>query len=416
MAQINGQRRLAPFIFLQAASMIEVVGGSMLFILMPWLVLNITHSSTASGLMIALTSVPGLLLSPVMGSFIDRIGRRKVAMIAAALAAASNLLIPAIDSTVGLSLFWVITLGIIRNAIGSAMPTSRKALLPDVARAGNINLERANSIHEALFSSGFAIGPALAAVSIVAIGAVNSFWIVCGATLLSALFVSMIRVNEEYDEDPEHHGVSWFTYALEGFKALPKYPAVFLIFLAFISLALVYLPTEMLVLPRYYNEIKDPTGLGILVSTMGAFGALGSLLFEQIAKRVSYVMIIRSTVLGVTIAVLGMAFLPPQPIMLIFGALIGAVWGPLPPLLNTVIQRMVPATMRGRVFAIEITIWSAAPMISMFFVGLMVDGIGVQPSYFILGILVAGASLAVATSRHLPRLREAQLLIEAPKT
>lgn len=404
-------RRIAPFVFLQAASVLEVVGGSMLFILMPWLVLNLTHSSTASGAMIAITSIPGLLLSPVLGSFIDRIGRRKVAMSAAALAAASNLLIPAIDSSLGLNLFWIILLGIIRNAIGSAMPSSRKALLPDVARVGKISLERANSIHEALFSTGFAIGPALAAFTILLIGAVNSFWIVAFFTLLSAVFISFIRVTEEYDDDPSHHGVSWFTYALEGFKALPKYPAVFLIFLAFVSLALVYLPTEMLVLPRYYNQIKDPTGLGILVSMMGAFGAIGALSFEQIAKRFSYVTILRTTLLGVTIAVVGMSFLPPQPVMLLFGALIGAVWGPLPPLLNTVIQRMVPAAMRGRVFSIEITIWSAAPMISMFFAGLMVDSLGVQPSYFIFGALVTIASIIIATARSIPRLREAQQIV-----
>jgi predicted MFS family arabinose efflux permease len=289
-------------------------------------------------------------------------------------------------------------------------------LLPDAARAGRISLERANSIHEALFSTGFAIGPALAAVSIVLIGAVNSFWIVAFFTLLSAVFVGLIRVEEEYDDDPEHHGVSWFTYALEGFRALPKYPAVLLIFLAFVSLALVYLPTEMLVLPRYYNQIKDPTGLGVLISTMGFFGAIGSLSFEQIAKRFSYSTIMRITLIGVTTAVVIMSFLPPQPLMLLGGALIGSVWGPLPPLLNTVIQKMVPAAMRGRVFSIEITIWSAAPMISMFFVGLMVDGIGVQLSYWVLATLVAIAAITIGTSRHVPKLRAAQAVVEEPES
>ena len=406
------RRRMTPFVLLEAASMVEVAAGAMLYILMPWLALNLTHSSTSSGLMLALTSVPGLLLGPVLGSLIDRIGRRKVAVAAALAAAATNFLIPLIDSTIGLNLFWLIIVGVIRNGIGSAMPTSRKALLPDVAKVAGLTLERANSIHEGLFSAGWALGPAIAAMTIIWIGPIYSFYIVAGVTLLSALLVFFVRVKEEYD-DEEREDSHWFAYAMEGFKALPKFPSVFIIFLSFVMLALVYLPTEMVVLPRYYNEIKDPTGLGILVSTMAVFGTFGSLLFEQIAKRVSYVNIVRATVIGVSIAVLGMSTLPPQPIILLFGALIGIVWGPLPPLLNTVIQRMVPANIRGRIFSIEITVWSAAPMISMFFVGLAVDGVGVSKTYLILGILVAAASIWIATSKQIFALRDAQPILKS---
>ncbi|MEN9753002.1 MAG: hypothetical protein RL670_693 [Actinomycetota bacterium] len=407
MTKPSDKRRLAPFVLLEAASIVEVASGAMLYILMPWLALNISHSSTGSGLMIALTSIPGLLLGPVLGSFVDRIGRRKVAVYSTLAAAATNLLIPLIDSTITLNLFWLILVGVIRNGIGSAMPTSRKALLPDVAKVGGLSLERANSIHEGLFSAGWALGPAIAAFTITVMGPIQSFYVVAILTLIAALLVGLVRVKEEYD-DEEREGTHWFTYAMEGFKALPKYPAVFIIFLTFVILSLIYLPTEMVVLPRYYNEIKDPTGFGILVSTMAVFGTFGSLLFEQISKRISYVNIVRSTIIGVAVAVLGMSTLPPQPLMLLFGALIGTVWGPLPPLLNTVIQRMVPSTMRGRVFAIEITVWSAAPMISMFFVGLAVDGFGVSITYLILGGLLTIATIWVATSRHLIALKKAQ--------
>ncbi len=400
-------RRMTPFVLLEAASVIEVTSGAMLYILMPWLALNITHSSTGSGLMIALTSVPGLLLGPVLGSFVDRIGRRKVAIVATIAAASTNLLIPLIDSTITLNLFWLIVVGVVRNGIGSAMPTSRKSLLPDVAKVAGLSLERANSIHEGLFSAGWALGPAIAALTIIWIGPIQSFYVVAVVTLLSALMVSLVRVKEEYDDEARDES-HWFTYAMQGFKALPKFPAVFIIFLTFVTLALIYLPTEMVILPRYYNGIKDATGFGILVSTMAVFGTFGSLLFEQIAKRISYVNIVRSTIIGVAIAVLGMSTLPPQPIMLLFGALIGIVWGPLPPLLNTVIQRMVPANIRGRIFAIEITVWSAAPMISMFFVGMAVDGFGVSKTYLILGGLLTIATILVATSKQLQALKAAQ--------
>ena len=407
MPATSAKRRLTPFVLLEAASVVEVTSGAMLYILMPWLALNITHSSTGSGLMIALTSVPGLLLGPILGSFVDRIGRRRVAIIATVAAAGTNLLIPVIDSTITLNLFWLIVVGVIRNGIGSAMPTSRKSLLPDAAKVAVLSLERANSIHEGLFSAGWALGPAIAAITITTMGAVNSFYLVSAVTLLSAIFVSLVKVKEEYD-DEEREDSHWFTYAMEGFRALPKFPAVFIIFLTFVTLALIYLPTEMVILPRYYNGIKDPTGFGILVSVMAVFGTFGSLLFEQIAKRISYVNIVRATIIGVAIAVLGMSTLPSQPIMLLFGALIGCVWGPLPPLLNTVVQRMVPAKIRGRIFAIEITVWSAAPMISMFFVGLAVDGLGVSKTYLILGGLLTIATIVVATSKQLQALKLAQ--------
>jgi MFS family permease len=88
-----------------------------------------------------------------------------------------------------------------------------------------------------------------------------------------------------------------------------------------------------------------------------------------------------------------MSQLPPQWLMVGFGIVLGAAWGPLLPLLNTIIQTKIPANMRGRVFSLEMTIWTAGPMISMVAAGSAVDAFGVKPVYLALslGVLVAGA-------------------------
>ena len=173
---------------------------------------------------------------------------------------------------------------------------------------------------------------------------------------------------------------------------------------AIVILAVVYLPTEMVVLPAYYNSLADPEGLGLLISTMAAASILGALFFEQIHKYLSYSTILRIGILGVPLSMLPMSQLPPQWAMLTGALVLGLAWGPLLPLLNTVIQKKIPANKRGRVFALEMTIWNAGPLISMVAVGTAVDGIGIRPTYTILATTVMIAGVIVSFNRHIKKL------------
>jgi MFS family permease len=108
-----------------------------------------------------------------------------------------------------------------------------------------------------------------------------------------------------------------------------------------------------------------------------------------------------------------MSFIPPMPLMLVAGAVLGFSWGPLMPMLNTVIQRVIPESMRGRVFGIEMTIWSAGPLLTAVGVGIAVDGVGVQPVYLILAIIVLALSVFVSFNKANLKLDQAQLVTAA---
>jgi MFS family permease len=94
--------------------------------------------------------------------------------------------------------------------------------------------------------------------------------------------------------------------------------------------------------------------------------------------------------------------------MLILGAVLGFSWGPLMPMLNTVIQRVIPENMRGRVFGIEMTIWGAGPTLTAVAVGIAVDGVGVQPVYFVLAMIVLALSVVITFNRSNQHLDWAQ--------
>jgi MFS family permease len=398
------QRKLAPFILLQLASLTSVISGSMVFIAIPWIALEITGTSTAAGLVVSITAIPGLVLSPIIGSIIDKIGRKRMAVWVEFLTMLTSVMIPIFAGFWELTLPALIVIGILRAIVSPGGGTARKSLVPDVAAVGKMTLDRANSIHEAVFASGFAIGPALATFCIALIGSASTFWVVALFGFLSAFFALLIRVVEQHEEHDETENEPFYIYAIQGFKVLFSTPSVLVLMSAIMTLAVIYLPTEMVVLPSAYNELGDPEGLGLLVSAMAFASVFGALFFEQIHKHISYANILRIGILGVPLSMIPMSQLPPQWAMVLFGLVLGGAWGPLLPLLNTVIQKKIPANKRGRVFSLEMTVWSAGPMISMVAVGTAVDGFGVKPVYLALSLGVLIAGILVSTNKYIKEL------------
>ncbi len=376
----------------------------MVFIAIPWIALEISGSAASAGLVVALTAIPGLIVIPVIGSVIDKFGRRRVAIWGEWITATLTLLLPLVANLWGLSLIGLIILATLKNVVSPSGSTARKSLVPDVAKPAGMTLDRANSIHEAVFATGFALGPALATFCIALIGSANTFFVVAFFGALSGLFAILIRVTEQHEENDQTEKEPFIRYAMQGFKILFATPSVLVMMSAIVILAVVYLPTEMVVLPAYYNSLADPEGLGLLISAMAAASILGALFFEQIHKYLSYSTILRIGILGVPLAMLPMSQLPPQWAMLTGALVLGLAWGPLLPLLNTVIQKKIPANKRGRVFALEMTIWNAGPLISMVAVGTAVDGIGIRPTYTILATTVMIAGVIVSFNRHIKKL------------
>jgi MFS family permease len=407
--QVRTKRRLAPYLFVELSNITSVISTSMAFIALPWLALELTGSAASAGALVALTSIPGIFFGPVLGTLIDRIGRRLSGYIAEALAAVSILMIPIANAYVEITFILLVFLALSRAIVSPAGGTARKSIIPDVAGPAGLSLERANSIHEAVFATGFAIGPAVGALFIGLIGPYDVFLVVAIFSALSAVSMFFVRAKEERGDGISETG-SLIRDTVLGAKTIWKTPAVLLGLSFVMTLAMIYLPTEMVVLPAHFNGIKSAEGLGLLISTMAGASVAGALLFERLQKRLKYSTILKLGFIGIGTSVLGMSLLPPLQIMLILGAVLGFSWGPLMPMLNTVIQRVIPENMRGRVFGIEMTIWGAGPTLTAVGVGLAVDGVGVQPVYFFLAVIVLVLAVFISFNQGNKDLNKAQLL------
>lgn len=391
------------FILSQIANFSATIAGSITFIALPWLAFELTHSSVQSAITLACTSFPVILLSPFMGSLIDRYGRRRVAYLGEVASAVSVVLVPIFHDAMGMNLVLLIVLSTIKMFFAPTSQTARKALLPDIAHHAKFTLDRANSIHESIFAAGFASGPALAAILIDQIDVYAAFWAAGITAIISAVAAWLIRVTEKQEHDPNEEKGNAFVFAIQGLKTLVRIRVLGVVFLGFLLLSLIYIPVEMVILPRYYNETGNASGLGLLIATMAGFSTLTTLGFEWLHKRVGYANILRIALVGVSVALIPMSLLPSQWAMLALGAVLGGVWGPIAPLLNTIIQKLVAANMRGRVFSLEMMMWNIAPLTSFIVVGLCLDAFGVRPVYFVISLLMLVGSVSVALA---PRLRD----------
>jgi MFS family permease len=401
------KRRMAPYILVELSNITGVIAGSMVFIALPWLALEITGSAASAGALVALTSIPGIFFGPILGTLIDRIGRRISGIISEVLSAITILLIPVVHHSIEVSFALLVLLALGRAMVNPAAGTARKSIIPDVAGGAKLSLERANSIHEAVFATGFAIGPAVGALFIGLIGPFDVFFVVAFFSTLSATALFFVRTPEARGDGVSETG-SLLKDTVLGAKTILKTPAVLLGLSFVMTLAMIYLPTEMVVLPAHFNALNYAEGLGLLISTMAGASVIGALLFEKLQKKFKYSTILKFGFIGLGTSVLLMSLLPPFWILLILGAVLGFSWGPLMPMLNTVIQRVIPENMRGRVFGIEMTIWGAGPTLTAVVVGLAVDGVGVQPVYFVLAAIVLALSVFVSFNKSNKQLDAAR--------
>jgi len=409
-----------PLVLLEAANLIGGVSNALVMIVIPWLVLDRTGSAAAAGLAGALAGLPGIVVAPLVGAAVDRLGRKTVSVAADALSAISVLLFPVLDGVGRLDLGAILALTVLGAAFDPAGYTARKALIPDVARASGASVDHVNGLHEGLFAAGWVIGPMLGAFAIASVGAADAMWFAFGAFLLAAAAVALLRVpdrvrigggeggageggggGEGDDGAPAPHE-SLRASVAGGVRALLADRPVWILTVAVAVVTLIYLPTESVLLPVHFEALDSPEAFGLTLSALAAGGMLGAFGYGWIAARLSRYRIATLFLTLACVAYVPLAFLPPPALMLVPAFLLGLGWGPMEPLLNSLVQDRFPPHLHGRVYGVQLALYYAAPPLGQLLVGVAAERFGVAPAF--VGVAVAMVVTAVVVD-FLPVLR-----------
>jgi len=394
-------KKKTPLVLHQVSNFASGLGNSILMITIPWLILQETRSPAFAGLVAAISAIPGLIISPIGGWLVDHVGRRAVSVCADLLSSLAVFAFPIVALTYGLSSFSILLIAVVGAIFDPAGYTARKTLLADVAKASEIELDRLNGIHDGFMGISWILGPAVGAGLISTVGAINSFWVAGGLFIFAAITIAFLRVGnlgKEARDWAEKMGEKSDRSLRVGFQVLWRDKLLRTLTIAILVIAAVYLPTETLVLPAYFEEQNNPAGLGIVISALAAGSTIGSFGYGWISARMSRKNLVRATLIGTAVSIIPMALLPPLPLFLLAAFLLGLSWGPFNPLETSLIQQRVPADQQGRVFGVQTAVFYAAPPLGMVLAGLSVESYGVSATYIVLAaILTVTAILALLT-------------------
>jgi len=274
----------APIILLQVSNFASALGNSIVMITIPWLILERTDSPAFAGLVVAISSLPAILVSPIGGWMVDRIGRRSVSISADLLSSLSVAAFPIAALTFGLSNLSILVIALIGAIFDPAGYTARKTLLADVAKKSDSNLDHLNGIHDGIMGASWIFGPAIGAGLISTIGSVNSFWVPAALFIIAALAIAILRVGDLGKDSQAlagEEGEVSDTRKRMGIKTLWNDKLLRTLSIAILIIAAVYLPTESVVLPTYFEYIDSPTGLGLVISALAAGSAITSFGFRR---------------------------------------------------------------------------------------------------------------------------------------
>jgi len=403
-----------PLLLLEAATLASGTGNGMVAVVFPWLALEQTGSATGAGIVASATALPLLLSSLVAGSIIDRIGRRRSAIVSDVLSGVSVAAIPVVNHFFGLSVASLVAFAVLGAIFDPAGFSAREAMLPDVAAAAASPLERVNGIHEAVWGVAFVVGPGLGGILIGTIGAAAAMGVAGVGFGISSLLIWRLhfagleghggptRASPTLTKSaasPLRHQL--WAETKEGLRIVWHGRLLRSVLLLSAGLLAAYLPIEAVLFPVYFENQGRPERMGFVITAFSAGGIAGALLYATVGHRLPRRRcFVGSTVLA-GIGLAAMSFLPSYPVLLAMALFVGIAYGPINPLVNLAVQTRTPIHARGRATTLMNSAGYAAGPMGFILVGPLVEAVGIERTFQIVGAAVLVVALFSIPSKGL---------------
>ena len=323
---------------------ISLCGTWMQTIAQGWLVLNLTNSAFAVGLVTALGSLPILLFSLYGGVIADRVNKRRFILLLQSLMLLEAITLGVLTALDLITVHWVMGLAVFFGFLTAFEVPARQAFVAEIVERED--LMNAIALGSSAFNLARVIGPALAGVLIATLG-LSACFFANGASYL-AVIVSLVRMRGQDAKAPA--ATPLWTALGEGFGYVfgSRWPRALVIMVTTFS---IFGFSFMPLMPVFARDALglDATGYGVMVAAIG-IGALAAAFFmAAFGGRVRQSrFVLGSSILFGTVLVAA-ALAPNFLSAVALFTLCGGVMALNGIAANTMLQTEAPDELRGRV-------------------------------------------------------------------
>jgi MFS family permease len=361
---------------------ISLIGTWMQMTAQSWLVYTLTHSGTMLGVIIALQTLPVLVLGPYGGVVADRIDKRRL-MIALQSAMGVQALILGVLTVVGAIHVWEI--GILAALLGfnnAFENPARQSFMMELV--GAEHLRNAVSLNSVLVNVARSIGPAVAGILIATVGDGVCFLINAVSFIPVVWTLTSMDTTKLATVTPAPRARGQLREGLRYIRSTPAL-AVPLVMMA-IAGCLTYEFQVSLPVMADRGLRAGATGFGFMTAAMGVGAVLGGLLIAARGKTGLRPLVLSALAFGTALAFATVA--PNLALEMVALGVAGAGSIAFMSMGNSTLQLKAAPEMRGRVMSLWFVAFQGSTPIGAPLVGLTMTGIGPRAGLG-LGALVA---------------------------
>lgn len=346
---IKGPLRHPPFRRLWIALTTSRLGDQFTVLALTWFMLELTGSGKAIGLVLLCFQLPTLVTSPVIGRFLDRYQPRLVMSVDNFCRAFIIAAIPILHWLNAFEIWHIYALALLTGILSPATEVGVPVVIPHLV--ADEELEGANALLSMVWEIATLAGPAVAGFLVEFLGG-PAVLLIDAVTFLIMGFVTF-SIPDVHREQIEENATE--QRGLLGFGTLMRMRIVRL--LTALMLLLLFVQGLQAVALAVYSQRTLEAGAaeyGLLLSAFGTGSVLGLLLINRLLAQRDRP--------GITLAVIfvlfgflvfPLVFLRSLPTAMLFLALAGFFAAPYFVIERSLVQRLVPAHLRGEIFGVR---------------------------------------------------------------
>jgi MFS family permease len=334
-----------------AGQVVSLSGTWMQSVAQAWLVLRLTGSGTALGLVIALQFLPVLLFGPFGGVIADRFPKRRLLVGTQSVAMTQALVLGVLELTGAIELWMVFAMAAVFGMVTAVDNPARQTFVLEMV--GKDDLANAITLNSVVVNAARVVGPALAGVLIAVVGIGICFILNAASYVAVIIALLLMRTSELSPAPTQERAKGQLRAGLAYVRATPELlvPLVMMAIIGTLSYEF------QVILPLVAERTFDggPGTYGTLTSAMGVGAVVGGLATAGRSGAPSDIGLVRAAALfGAVILLAAVApFLWLEVLVLV---LVGAASINVLATGNTTLQLRSAPEMRGRVMAL----WAVA--------------------------------------------------------